>query len=78
VEEPVDLLKITKDAVRSAGGGARVARVLGLTKGAISLWRAIPPKHLPAMVRLTGLHEWQLRPDLIRAPKGRRPAVVVD
>jgi DNA-binding transcriptional regulator YdaS (Cro superfamily) len=71
VNREFDLQEITREAVRLAGGGSAVARALGLTPGAVSLWRAIPAKHLPALVRLTGRHEWQLRPDLIRDPAAR-------
>jgi hypothetical protein len=52
------------DAIIAAGGIAEMARQLGVTRQAVSLWDKIPLKHLRAVSKMTGIPRQQLRPDL--------------
>lgn len=52
------------DALVAAGGIAELARQLGVTRQAVSLWDKIPLKHLRAVSEMTGIPRQQLRPDL--------------
>jgi hypothetical protein len=52
------------DAIVAAGGIAELARQLGVTRQAVSLWDKIPLKHLRAVSKMTGIPRQQLRPDL--------------
>lgn len=52
------------DALVAAGGIAELARQLGVTRQAVSLWDKIPLKHLRAVSKMTGIPRQQLRPDL--------------
>jgi hypothetical protein len=52
------------DALVAAGGIAELARQLGVTRQAVSLWDKIPLKHLRAVSKMTGIPQQQLRPDL--------------
>ena len=46
---------------------AKVARGLGLSKAAVSMWREIPDKYIVAIEGITGIPREQLRPSLYRA-----------
>jgi DNA-binding transcriptional regulator YdaS (Cro superfamily) len=43
---------------------AEIARVLGLTKGAVWKWRVVPAERVLAIERISGIPRQQLRPDL--------------
>jgi DNA-binding transcriptional regulator YdaS (Cro superfamily) len=49
-----------------AGGGAKLARAVGVTKFAVYQWQrdGIPAARLPAVERITGIPMRDLRPDL--------------
>lgn len=51
-------------AVEMLGGGASLARVLGISRGAVCHWSVIPAKHVWSVERLTGIPASELRPDL--------------
>lgn len=57
-------------ALTKAGGGAALARALGVTKGAVQQWKqaGIPASRVPAVARLTGIPMRELRPDLFDEP----------
>ncbi len=57
-----------KTIIRSADGPAKLGRVLGLSHSTILAWKSVPPKHVPAISRLTGIPRHELRPDLWEAP----------
>lgn len=59
-----DLKLVTVDAIEKAGGGAELARKLGLTRQAIYQWSSVPPKHVPEVESLSGVPRHRLRPDL--------------
>ena len=48
---------------------ALIARELGITGSAISMWVKVPPDRVPAVARITGIPRHQLRPDLWEAPE---------
>ena len=63
-------------AVQAAGGGAKLARGVGVTRWAVHQWRlfGIPASRVAAVSRLTGLPIHQLRPDLFDDPAHASPA----
>jgi DNA-binding transcriptional regulator YdaS (Cro superfamily) len=65
---PVDIV------IEKCGGPAALGRVLGITGQAVSQWAQIPPKHIGALSRLTGVPPHKLRPDLFSAPPLRESA----
>lgn len=51
-------------------GNLRVlALELGISKQAISGWRAVPAEWVRQLSELTGIPAWRLRPDLYDAPE---------
>jgi DNA-binding transcriptional regulator YdaS (Cro superfamily) len=69
----MDLLR----APANRGLRARIARELGIERGAIAQWRQIPPERVPEVSRITGIPRHQLRPDLWEPPDKcicRKPA----
>lgn len=51
-------------ALFKVGNAVKLATHLGISRQAISRWKKIPLKHLPAISTLTGLPREQLRPDI--------------
>ena len=51
-------------AIQSAGGYAKLAEALGVTRGAIYLWKRVPAERVISVERATGVPRQQLRPDL--------------
>jgi DNA-binding transcriptional regulator YdaS (Cro superfamily) len=60
--------KIVQQAIRAAGGGAALARHLGLARQAIYQWERIPVEHVLLIERLTGLPRHRQRPDIYPDP----------
>ena len=62
MEHPIDR------AGRIAGSLAELARMLGVTRGAVHHWKqpgaATPPEHCPRIERLTGVRCEELNPDV--------------
>jgi DNA-binding transcriptional regulator YdaS (Cro superfamily) len=58
-----------KAAIAIAGGVNSVAKSLGISSAAVSVWRLCPPKRAIEVERLTGgaITRGQLRPDLYPA-----------
>ena len=52
------------EAIALAGGGAELARALGLQRQAIYQWTRIPPHHVLKIEALTGVSRHRLRPDI--------------
>lgn len=46
------------------GSKAKLARSLGITKGAVSQWDVIPTKYIASIAEHTGMSVKELRPDL--------------
>jgi DNA-binding transcriptional regulator YdaS (Cro superfamily) len=47
---------------------AKVARELGITRAAVTMWRRVPAERVAAVERVTGIPPHELRPDLFPAP----------
>ena len=66
---------ITKKAVKIAGGSSEFARALNkagvkITRQAIEQWHSVPPHHVRAVEKITGISRYKLRPDIYGpAPK---------
>lgn len=56
--------QITKTAIQKAGGPAAVSRECNLSRQAVAKWDEIPPKHVLAIERLSGISRHELRPDI--------------
>ncbi|WP_143535377.1 YdaS family helix-turn-helix protein [Rhizobium sp. N122] len=52
------------DAVRDRMPLARLAREIGITRGAVAQWDKVPAERLGAVSRVTGIPLERLRPDL--------------
>ena len=46
------------------GGGTQIAKALGISRQAIYQWKEIPPKHLVALEKITGVPRAEMRRDL--------------
>lgn len=59
-----------RTAIEAAGGGAELARALGIKKTSVQDWKSagIPASRVPAVSRVTGLPLHAIRPDLFDAP----------
>jgi transcriptional regulator with XRE-family HTH domain len=55
------------DAVRDRMTLARLARELGITRGAVAQWERVPAERLGDVARVTGIPMDRLRPDLFKA-----------
>lgn len=51
------------------GRRSRLARFLGITPGAISLWPQVPAERVGKVSEFTGIALHELRPDLFAKPK---------
>lgn len=71
---PTMLAQAAQAAVEKAGGGAALARAIGVTRFAVQQWKdaGIPAARVPAVSRLTGIPLHELRPDLFDAPEGAK------
>lgn len=52
------------------GNKARLAREIGVTKGAITQWTECPVKRVLDVEKATGIPKHILRPDFFDAPQG--------
>lgn len=55
---------IVEKAVEKAGGGATLARKLGLKRQAVYQWKLVPSKHVLKVEEISGIPRHKLRPDL--------------
>jgi DNA-binding transcriptional regulator YdaS (Cro superfamily) len=79
-EEAVEALRTVKaELSERKQSSADLAKHLGITRQAVSGWRAIPAEWVKRIAELTGIPPHRLRPDLYDEPpppKERRPAAV--
>ncbi|NNH59482.1 hypothetical protein HLI01_22365 [Rhizobium laguerreae] len=54
------------DAVRDRMPLARLAREIGITRGAVAQWEQVPAERIFAVSRVTGIPLERLRPDLFK------------
>lgn len=53
---------------------SRLAVELGITQGAVSMWKQVPAERLPDVERITRIPRYLLRPDICPPPcHERRP-----
>jgi DNA-binding transcriptional regulator YdaS (Cro superfamily) len=65
-----EILEITKEAKRRAGGPSKLALAIGgLTSQAVSGWKKIPMGRVFEVSRVTGIPAHKLRPDVFPAIK---------
>jgi DNA-binding transcriptional regulator YdaS (Cro superfamily) len=57
-------------ALEAAGGGAPLARLLGLNHSAVSRWRKVPAHRIIQIEAETGVPREVLRPDLYEPKEG--------
>lgn len=55
------------DAVRDRMPLARLAREIGITRGAVAQWDKVPAERIGDVSRVTGIPLNRLRPDLFKA-----------
>jgi DNA-binding transcriptional regulator YdaS (Cro superfamily) len=55
------------EATQRAGGQARLAKLLGVTRQAVCQWKRVPADRVREIERLTGVPREVLRPDLFGA-----------
>jgi len=62
----LSMLPILREASRHAGGPAKLAEAIGVSRQALYLWDKVPAERVPAIVEATrgALSKHQLRPDL--------------
>jgi DNA-binding transcriptional regulator YdaS (Cro superfamily) len=63
--ERTDLIGM--DAVKNVMPLAKLAREIGVTRGAIAQWKRVPAERLGDVARVTGIPMSELRPDLFAA-----------
>lgn len=63
-----------KLAASKIGGIVKLSKALGLSRGAVSQWTEVPPKHVLPIERLTGVPREILRPDLYPVELNRKVA----
>lgn len=61
------LAAIGMDAVKQRISMARLAREIGVTRGAVAQWKRVPAERLGEVTRVTGIPMELLRPDLFAA-----------
>jgi DNA-binding transcriptional regulator YdaS (Cro superfamily) len=52
---------------------SEIARQLGITTAAVSLWQRIPAEHCPMVEKITGIPRFELRPDVYGHAKDSAP-----
>jgi DNA-binding transcriptional regulator YdaS (Cro superfamily) len=60
----IDMEKGLKRALDVMGGFTPLAKALGISPQAVWQWNTVPPHHVIAIERLTGVPREELRPDL--------------
>jgi DNA-binding transcriptional regulator YdaS (Cro superfamily) len=58
-----------QQAVAKAGSAQILARLVGVSPAAISLWKKVPVNRVPDVERLTGVPRHILRPDFWSPPE---------
>ena len=56
--------EIVRIAAKRVGGVVKLARALGLSDAAVSLWPRVPADRVLEVERLTGVSRYTLRPDV--------------
>jgi DNA-binding transcriptional regulator YdaS (Cro superfamily) len=61
-------------AKAAAGGYRALAKLLGVSPQATHMWKIVPAERCLQLADLTGIPEWELRPDLYRPIAALRSA----
>lgn len=69
------MLDIVKRAAEKAGGVTKLASEIGVKHPSLHSWKQIPANRVRDIERVTGIPDYELRPDLFRPPP-RTPAGV--
>jgi DNA-binding transcriptional regulator YdaS (Cro superfamily) len=56
------------EVFRAAGGVMKLARALGLHHATLLGWKQVPPKHVPAVSKITDIPRHKLCPGLWESP----------
>ena len=59
---------LLRRAIRAAGGYARFAAGLGISRQTIYRWKRVPERWISQIERVSGIPRHELRPDLYREP----------
>jgi DNA-binding transcriptional regulator YdaS (Cro superfamily) len=62
--------KEVERAIKAAGGVSALAAALGVSKQVVHQWWRVPAERVQAVVTVTGIPPWELRPDIFR--KGQK------
>jgi len=54
------------EAVKDRMPLARLAREIGITRGAVAQWERVPAERIGDVARVTGIPQERLRPDLFK------------
>ncbi len=60
-------MDIIEQAIEAAGGAPKLAKAIGLGRTAVIMWKSngrIPPEHVLAVEKLSGISRHKLRPDI--------------
>ncbi len=68
-DDKISAQRALQAAKERAGGGANLARRIGISGAAVSRWRRIPLKRLAAVAHATGMSLIELRPDIYWPPE---------
>jgi DNA-binding transcriptional regulator YdaS (Cro superfamily) len=61
------------EIIRRAGGLVKLAKAAGRHHATILGWTRVPPKHVKAVAKATGIPPHELRPDLWDPPAAESP-----
>ncbi len=56
--------ELIREAAGAVGGVIKLSLELGLSRGAVSNWQAVPPEHVLRFEELTGYSRYVVRPDI--------------
>jgi DNA-binding transcriptional regulator YdaS (Cro superfamily) len=60
----ITMTEIITQICKPNGGVTHIAKALGISRQAIYQWKEIPPKHLVALEKITGVPRAEMRRDL--------------
>lgn len=71
------MINIQEVFQQQRGLRSKVAQALGITHGAVSQWKKVPPERVIEVEHLTGISRYELRPDIYgkMPPKKKGDAV---
>ena len=67
-----------KRAILAAGSKNKLAKMLGISRAAVSVWEVVPIARVAIVEAKTGVPREELRPDIFRSPAASRPTARPD